>query len=211
MTRIKLAFKDGTSPRLWGDSQKSSSTRGNVTVHPHACGEIRPPQCQKCPAIGTSPRLWEIHRYLKGHSINAGTSPRLWGDSTAWPPSFREYRYIPTPVGRLIPSDGKSMDAPVHPHACGEIHKGIIGIDRMPGTSPRLWGDLYPDCYPTPFPRYIPTPVGRLTPGFPCDQEGTVHPHACGEILAAGWQIARQAGTSPRLWGDCFPNRVLSP
>ena len=139
--RICPVAVGGTSPRLWGDSDRRdvrinqtryiptpvgrfprpAPTRAAMSVHPHACGEI---------TISNS----RDARF-------SGTSPRLWGDSTTRAVSLTFDRYIPTPVGRLLPRGfGRSLWA-VHPHACGEILLKFMPKYRIFGTSPRLWGD----------------------------------------------------------------------
>ena len=132
------------------------------SVHPHACGEI----------AGKSPESGSV----------TGTSPRLWGD---WPQTAKPrhvYRYIPTPVGRLVPHSRTAADPSVHPHACGEIG-GMRNLYLVPH-------------------RYIPTPVGRLAISDIKKYVSSVHPHACGEINLALVLHPDIYGTSPRLWGD---------
>ena len=212
ITRADLRPLSGTSPRLWGDlteqereqrreryiptlvGRLASYTCGATTqsVHPHACGEIEPPETEFC--------------------AGDGTSPRLWGD---WKLNLSKYgliRYIPTLVGRLLWLNLRTSTPTVHPHACGEISVMLTRVRPPLGTSPRLWGDfstneLLRDGY-----RYIPTLVGRLMRGVVDTDRGTVHPHACGEILSNGIKYLWRPGTSPRLWGDfCVYCRPSNP
>ena len=155
--------RNGTSPRLWGDSRNRSieltrvryiptlvgrlrmenDRRDNYTVHPHACGEIAGP--------------------IRKLSHPCGTSPRLWGDCLRRLCLQPGFRYIPTLVGRLASAMSPPLNVPVHPHACGEIPCPPLHRAPINGTSPRLWGD-YPlkPTLTTVF-RYIPTLVGRLS------------------------------------------------
>ena len=131
----------GTSPRLWGDFSTDVDERPtlryiptlvgrfyprhgvseNVSVHPHACGEIAlKPKDQKC---------------------GSGTSPRLWGDFDTEFVTAQTDRYIPTLVGRLKAGGIRPAFVPVHPHACGEILASYYADSYEGGTSPRLWGD----------------------------------------------------------------------
>ena len=132
---------NGTSPRLWGDSNitsMASPTRRYIptlvgrffaflcaglmgAVHPHACGEIL--------------------LFLGAGRAFAGTSPRLWGDYEAASGRYHRNRYIPTLVGRFRYFRISIDQKPVHPHACGEIGQLLATVSRDPGTSPRLWGD----------------------------------------------------------------------
>ena len=69
------------------------------------------------------------------------------------------------------------------------------------GSSPRLWGTVYPFRSGLPFYRFIPTLVGNsfyqplLLLGF------AVHPHACGEQYLGRKDVDISGGSSPRLWG----------
>ena len=111
-------------------------------------------------------------------------------------------RYIPTPVGRLILDIADRLFEAVHPHACGEIYsRPHTGLSFL-GTSPRLWGDLTPLSPLWICNRYIPTPVGRLYYARIYIADGSVHPHACGEIIGRRSIKYVVVGTSPRLWGD---------
>ena len=152
----------GTSPRLWGDSPRAQGASRKYRyiptsvgrflpplvkwvmgpVHPHVCGEI---------AVGQNPPTTE-----------SGTSPRLWGDFFHLLGGSGGLRYIPTSVGRLIAPRYSPMDAPVHPHVCGEIVSRDVVIYRIRGTSPRLWGDCPVSCIKFVQLRYIPTSVGRF-------------------------------------------------
>jgi len=130
----------GSSPRLWGTykpAQKCPSEYrfiptpvGNIsyyklysqhqTVHPHACGE---------------------HINTLGHRINQyGSSPRLWGTYLLDEKARRYSRFIPTPVGNILPLPVLSLPISVHPHACGEHSFFIELILWVCGSSPRLWG-----------------------------------------------------------------------
>ena len=192
----------GTSPRLWGDCIAETlswyilryipTPVGRFAplpchgpprpVHPHACGEINDRRDCECGLVGTSPRLW-------------GDFPKR----TKTPPPSR---YIPTPVGRLLTNVPPHCGFAVHPHACGEILYDY-GFGRVGcGTSPRLWGDCLVIRLQHQSHRYIPTPVGRFATRFYHRRPATVHPHACGEIVAMRITSPTVVGTSPRLWGD---------
>ena len=137
----QVANLSGTSPRLWGDCSQSNLCQvitryiptpvgrlvnrcvhvSPVSVHPHACGEIR--------------------RAITKPTTSNGTSPRLWGDCRVYQFQTFARRYIPTPVGRFTSSYTGTPHATVHPHACGEIHSSAGVPSGYVGTSPRLWGD----------------------------------------------------------------------
>ena len=172
-----------------------------TAVHPHVCGEI------------DSPSISDWYRF--------GTSPRLWGDSLYHLRNLYASRYIPTSVGRFLTNSPRQHGITVHPHVCGEI-QCVFGLGhRVPGTSPRLWGDfgqtrrrdgefrslrLWGD-WKTDGParsqgRYIPTSVGRFIRVARRFDLNQVHPHVCGEIHGVSRITRFRHGTSPRLWGD---------
>ena len=98
-------------------------------------------------------------------------------------------RFIPTPVGNTVRPHIDSINATVHPHACGEhAHRPKV---------PHLYL------------RFIPTPVGntRRTTCLRCTRP--VHPHACGEHIIFILSICILNGSSPRLWGTLCCMRKL--
>ncbi len=110
-------------------------------------------------------------------------------------------RFIPTLVGNALLDVGKLTRKSVHPHACGERSNSGPMLFQYRGSSPRLWGTLYPFAQTRRKARFIPTLVGNAVVvssrcyGFP------VHPHACGERFSQRPFLARYSGSSPRLWG----------
>ena len=79
------------------------------------------------------------------------------------------------------------------------------------GTSPRVWGEVYPVVPEEIRRRYIPTRVGRGPRRNACPRAGTVHPHACGE--REDGRVFRYCyfGTSPRVWGEGQRRWCLRP
>ena len=131
------------------------------TVHPHACGEHLNEAVQSYYSLGSSPRLW-------------GTlTPLIYG--TVYP------RFIPTLVGNTSQGLSGICQLPVHPHACGEHHRGRIKkiwekvhphacgehpTEKPPppkkvGSSPRLWGTRHGRLGKMPLVWFIPTLVGN--------------------------------------------------
>ena len=78
---IKYYADRGSSPRVWGQGQKSTSSHQD---HPHACGDKYPMKkfCAK----------------------SKGSSPRVWGQAINGVSSFIEKRIIPTRVGTSLSS-----------------------------------------------------------------------------------------------------------
>ena len=93
----------------------------------------------------------------------------------------------------------------VHPHACGERHRGRNCPDIGVGSSPRMWGTVETPLAGVVTVRFIPTHVGNgasMTAGA-CTR--AVHPHACGERCISVVVSASHAGSSPRMWGTVLP------
>ena len=153
-----------------------------LTVHPHACGEMRTPPPAK--------------------SKKFGSSPRVWGNAYHLRRTIAGLRFIPTRVGKWVGMATCSTSLPVHPHACGEMVDSKPCRVRIIGSSPRVWGNV-PCISPiTPAMRFIPTRVGKwlvlnVPPG-----PVAVHPHACGEMPPSCSVSPSLAGSSPRVWGN---------
>ena len=73
---------------------------------------------------------------------------------------------------------------PVHPHGCGERARPWNGLDRLIGSSPRVWGTVL----------HV----------FECNGSSPVHPHGCGERTLITLNRVSPAGSSPRVWGTVF-------
>ncbi len=131
----------GSSPRMWGTHRAKSRSLCNTTVHPHACGE-RPCIQDQRPSV-------------------SGSSPRMWGTRENFPDEFPVKRFIPTHVGNAPNIAPDPSPKPVHPHACGERHPTAEAMQRIRGSSPRMWGTPSSvDKYHALF-RFIPTHVGN--------------------------------------------------
>ena len=111
----------GSSPRLWGtplrkgqssffarfiptpvgNSIEPDGSCNGLTVHPHACGELR--------------------QYPELRWLNSGSSPRLWGTPHIAYGISKQIRFIPTPVGNSRICRCIHSVQTVHPHACGEL------------------------------------------------------------------------------------------
>ena len=52
-----------------------------------------------------------------------------------------------------------------------------------------------------PHPRFTPTPVGTSPATRGWSDQGSVHPHACGDLVTSNLSPALNTGSPPRLWG----------
>ena len=130
-----------------------------------------------------------------------GSSPRLWGTHLYVKNSSNSSRFIPTAVGN---ADWRRLLGPrpaVHPHGCGERIASCMANSAKCGSSPRLWGTLLFQALVMRLERFIPTAVGNAVGTLACGNIGSVHPHGCGERLDSGIIGDISRGSSPRLWG----------
>ena len=133
----------GSSPRMWGTQTYISNLRiisrfipthvGNsratrshfrgISVHPHACGELRHITVVGAVIYGSSPRMWGTPSVNLAARIYHGSSPRMWGTLHHPAPMRFAFRFIPTHVGNSFHMTRLLRSISVHPHACGELHR----------------------------------------------------------------------------------------
>ena len=94
-------FLDRFIPTHVGNSDNPMQELVLVSVHPHACGELK----------------FLDNAVVVGY----GSSPRMWGTQHKDRNKIDSARFIPTHVGNSIISENFVIPAPVHPHACGEL------------------------------------------------------------------------------------------
>ena len=133
----------GSSPRVWGQAtsaffvvaipriiptrvgtrKTSITTRRKRWDHPHACGD----------KISL--------RSAYGRSL--GSSPRVWGQDALISAIISSLGIIPTRVGTRISVIFLIHVLQDHPHACGD--KGVANGHKCysPGSSPRVWGQVF--------------------------------------------------------------------
>ena len=176
-------------PTRVGTSTASKAPPAPCPGHPHAGGDIKQPLAGELPDAGPSPRGW-------GHQLYLDETGRL-------------IRAIPTRVGTSRSNIQMRSGASGHPHAGGDIECGVAGPAVTDGPSPRGWGHL------SRFPldrgriRAIPTRVGTSVISHEVAGRSTGHPHAGGDIVAAGEAGSASVGPSPRGWGH--PNNGHTP
>ncbi len=197
----------GSSPRVWGTglraqgwlrSRRFIPTRvGNgpcqlensamQSVHPHACGERSLPVGRR--------------------HVNYGSSPRVWGTVRKRLDAVCRVRFIPTRVGNGRKRTAVGGRKAVHPHACGERPRQVIGQGSSAGSSPRVWGTGKREAEEEKERRFIPTRVGNGRWVERRCRQSSVHPHACGERDDLRNRRERPAGSSPRVWGTELARR----
>jgi len=74
-------------------------------------------------------------------------------------------------------------------------------MERLTGSSPRVWGTRGKRaCRSAPL-RFIPTCVGNSFSRAIVRSTVLVHPHVCGELKVSIKEIRDAIGSSPRVWG----------
>ncbi len=196
-----MNYYTGSSPRMWGTPRNQycfsedsrfipthvgNSGRGRqplagLPVHPHACGELKQ-NTMFCPR-------------------DTGSSPRMWGTLMAEHSYIGLVRFIPTHVGNSKPAFHRTGESPVHPHACGELLSMASSAASASGSSPRMWGTQPDNGADNTVSRFIPTHVGNSGAARSPYPQGSVHPHACGELRGRQSSLLFRNGSSPRMWG----------
>ena len=111
-----------------------------------------------------------------------GSSPRVWGQGVANGHKCYSPGIIPTRMGtsRLSPFGAEGSED--HPHAYGDKSFWKKTMQKILGSSPRVWGQ------------------GLLTKNH--WREKFHHPHAYGDKDTYGYNPDRHIGSSPRVWGQ---------
>ncbi len=202
-------WETGSSPRMWGTPSPSFTLLprgrfipthvGNTSlqtdshcypaVHPHACGEHRTEEITQ--------------------RVEDGSSPRMWGTLRIDLLRIELRRFIPTHVGNTSVGIEHCDIWAVHPHACGEHLKAVAWVDKVDGSSPRMWGTLEGVGSENEAIRFIPTHVGNTVVADMQGFAGSVHPHACGEhtyrtelFLKKKKHLEKSTASSSIPWSD---------
>ena len=126
----------------------------------------------------------------------------MWGQGGQPLPPHLKHWIIPTRVGTRRCDRLLQCLCRDHPHACGDKAMQARKLLRLPGSSPRVWGQVQKLPYPNNFLGIIPTRVGtRLNSAWNKIFEED-HPHACGDKFEPLPQPQQAKGSSPRVWGQ---------
>ena len=110
---------------------------------------------------------------------------------TGWNRLNFPFRFIPTCVGSIADFTLSQFAFQVHPHVCGEHLAGLIAVQPLKGSSPRVWGALEFPAYDDSAGRFIPTCVGSMNDATSCH--------------------SALKGSSPRVWGAYHAHRSARP
>ena len=150
--------------------------------HPHAYGD-----------------KWSVDN---GRKINLGSSPRVWGQVDININAQKTPRIIPTRMGTrssVCPTALKLQD---HPHAYGDKPCKDPAKSAIMGSSPRVWGQEFSQTQISLPVRIIPTRMGTSNSEQLRQHLHRDHPHAYGDKAQEKQELIKEAGSSPRVWGQ---------
>ncbi len=198
---------DGSSPHPWGTLCMTTYATGNPRFIPTPVGNTLTFQMANS--------LCSVHPHTRGEHFCQKESPQTGGDSSPHPwGTLRQKsgitytrRFIPTPMGNTGPGPGRRRSLPVHPHTRGEHSWRTSRSASAFGSSPHPWGTHHSLRPSSPFPRFIPTPVGNTSMNPQNKRTRSVHPHTRGEHLMSALLRITQVGSSPHPWGTLFRSK----
>ena len=130
----------GSSPRVWGQGETLANVGNYSGIIPTR--------------VGTS-----IAQRID-YPMKAGSSPRVWGQAITVKQKTLVFGIIPTRVGTRVWRTNEPRRCEDHPHACGDKCYTSIILQRVEGSSPRVWGQVIIRCAPALIVGIIPTRVG---------------------------------------------------
>ena len=150
----------GSSPRVWGQDHINGNRTDNRRIIPTR--------------MGTSVRnryfvfLRRDHPHAYGDkslisllpNTNLGSSPRVWGQATKRALLAKGDRIIPTRMGTRPHKWQQNRQPKDHPHAYGDKREKPLLCVPAPGSSPRVWGQVFRFRHLYSGNRIIPTRMG---------------------------------------------------
>ncbi len=180
--------RDRFIPARAGNAATNPQRFSHLPVHPRACGERRSIQ-------GSA-------------SAYFGSSPRVRGTPATLQPLIEADRFIPARAGNAGKPDATGPASTVHPRACGERVGASLQADEEDGSSPRVRGTLDSGDLSRRQYRFIPARAGNAFRDPVRRGVQSVHPRACGERGKPPMTRTTVIGSSPRVRGTRFKNRI---
>ena len=184
----KTRFDDLTKrrfiPTCVGNTDSTTLSSLDESVHPHMCGEYT--------------------NLIPLSVFQLGSSPHVWGIPSSCSSGMSYRRFIPTCVGNTFRILLSASIVPVHPHMCGEYAQSAAAAMDEGGSSPHVWGIPLQFQTQQPLIRFIPTCVGNTFPELFLIISMAVHPHMCGEYRSRVLLERYLNGSSPHVWGILF-------
>jgi len=207
-SRVKRSTGCGSSPRMRGTRCRRRSAEdpgrfipahaGNTLaigkacaitpVHPRACGEHSATNSPALPKRGSSPRMrGTLKHFLRNRAFE---------------------RFIPAHAGNTgVKQSGRSHSS-VHPRACGEHSAPTVSAKGASGSSPRMRGTRSAAMSSIAVIRFIPAHAGNTRRIGSATTPRSVHPRACGEHTHSATASTSSDGSSPRMRGTRYRQKV---
>ena len=132
------------------------------SVHPHGHGENGSVSISAISSFGSSPRAWGKHIFVDVEAAVERFIPTGVGKHFPMRPDRGVARFIPTDVGKTNSGRRPHSRLRVHPHGCGETRRcrtvapqvadhphgsgeysrQMCDCCSVPGSSPRVWGNV---------------------------------------------------------------------
>ena len=204
-------IRPGSSPRMRGshlEKQFTNPHRGIIPAHAGLTKTI-------CPHLwgdGDHPRACGAHPCpFDSPSMSAGSSPRMRGSRRETELLGRRRGIIPAHAGLTRPPRGHTHAGWDHPRACGAHTSARAGGMSLTGSSPRMRGSPSRVCWRMQPLGIIPAHAG-LTTVLPmasaCRRD---HPRACGAHYHIAEKVCGSMGSSPRMRGSLWCQRLAGP
>ncbi len=151
----------GSSPRVWGTEIHQLTDGQRLRLIPAGVGNGSRPKWVLV-LLSAHPRGCGERIVRDRHEFAAlGSSPRVWGTGLPRLSQHHMARLIPAGVGNGTVTRAISRAPPAHPRGCGERHMIGGGHDFKLGSSPRVWGTVFPLHLQPRMGRLIPAGVGN--------------------------------------------------
>ncbi len=171
-------------PAHAGEPMRGSSSLGETTVYPRACG-------------GTM--VWPSVSGSVG-----GLSPRMRGNPTIAADTSLQAGSIPAHAGEPAWKISARTRARVYPRACGGTSRLASNRWDVWGLSPRMRGNRRPGRASRTGPGSIPAHAGEPRPEHRPNGFVRVYPRACGGTSREHHIDSGHQGLSPRMRGNRF-------
>ena len=132
----------GSSPRVWGQVYFASAARYINGIIPTRMGtrNVLPLLLSLC---RDHPHAYgDKFNYLLYSVEHLGSSPRVWGQVQTNGGYTQLWRIIPTRMGTRKIFPRSSYNNRDHPHAYGDKCFHSLNFHFVPGSSPRVWGQV---------------------------------------------------------------------
>ncbi len=171
----------GITPAYAGKSIPMFCCAVRAQDHPRVCGEKKPYEDEKPPALGSPPRM-------RGKAIPIS----CWNAALGITPAY---------AGKRHPHDFPEAEHGDHPRVCGEKTASRHRRPRRRGSPPRMRGKDFADIQQIVLKGITPAYAGKRYTVIRILITSWDHPRVCGEKRAAATMPCEIRGSPPRMRG----------